>query len=245
MSQRIFAGLILSLATATSHAALLGRAPLTPGGTDYQAYYDDELNITWLADANLAATNTFGVAGICIGGTNDFTNANPLCPGPVPGPAIPSGAMDWYVAEEWIAAMNSAQYLGISNWRLPSMDRNLNGSIRCPSGPQDPLCYDNEMGYHYFRNGINSSTPSPFTNIASVAGFGYYGSSTEYAVDPSRRWLWNFGETQLYGLNPKTAPMWSWPVSPGDLLPVPVPAAAWLLGSALAVLTSIRPHAAR
>ncbi|HET9062610.1 MAG TPA: hypothetical protein VFO62_04915, partial [Candidatus Binatia bacterium] len=44
-----------------SGAALLGRLPATPGGSDYQAYYDTELDITWLADANLAQTNTFGV----------------------------------------------------------------------------------------------------------------------------------------------------------------------------------------
>ena len=52
-----------TLATATVQAALLGRLPATPGGTDYQAYYDTTLNITWLADANLAASNTFGTSG--------------------------------------------------------------------------------------------------------------------------------------------------------------------------------------
>jgi hypothetical protein len=63
-----------------------------------QAYYDTDLNITWLANANLAVTNTFGVSGI---------NAN--------------GTMDWNTAQAWIAAMNTANYLGASNWRLPTV----------------------------------------------------------------------------------------------------------------------------
>ncbi|MFK8015220.1 MAG: thrombospondin type 3 repeat-containing protein [Gammaproteobacteria bacterium] len=34
-----------------AHAQLQGRLPFTPGGTDYQAYYDETLDITWAADA--------------------------------------------------------------------------------------------------------------------------------------------------------------------------------------------------
>ena len=45
----------------TVQAALEGRLPATPGGTDYQAYYDTDLNIMWLGDANLATTNSFGL----------------------------------------------------------------------------------------------------------------------------------------------------------------------------------------
>ena len=40
----------------------------TPDGTDYQAYFDDHLNITFLGDANLAANNTFGLpVGVWLG----------------------------------------------------------------------------------------------------------------------------------------------------------------------------------
>jgi len=38
-----------------THAALVGRLAATEGGTDYQAYYDTEADLTWLADANAAA----------------------------------------------------------------------------------------------------------------------------------------------------------------------------------------------
>lgn len=46
--------LLLSL-TQTTRAALLSFGDVV---------YDSNTNLTWLADANLAATNTFGVAGI-------------------------------------------------------------------------------------------------------------------------------------------------------------------------------------
>ncbi len=52
-------GVILStLITLPAHAALIGVLPATSGGTDYQAYYDDQLDITWTANANI---NSFGV----------------------------------------------------------------------------------------------------------------------------------------------------------------------------------------
>jgi len=40
----------------SANAALIGRLAATPGGTDYQAYYDDAADLTWLADANAAGT---------------------------------------------------------------------------------------------------------------------------------------------------------------------------------------------
>lgn len=54
--------------------------------------YDDVLNVTWLQNANLAASNTFGVSGI---------EAN--------------GAMTWDTANAWVAAMNAANYQGFNN----------------------------------------------------------------------------------------------------------------------------------
>ena len=48
------------LVATEAHGALLGRVPLTPGSTDYQAYYDDGLDITWTRNANLAAVQRIG-----------------------------------------------------------------------------------------------------------------------------------------------------------------------------------------
>ena len=69
--------LFLGLVT-TANAALLGRLPATPGGTDYQAYYDEQLNITWAADPNIKATmNNWSTAnawaaGLTIGGVSGW-----------------------------------------------------------------------------------------------------------------------------------------------------------------------------
>ena len=70
---------------------------------------DDPANgITWLADANLAAGNRFGL---------------PVCTGTAssPQPCInPSGSMNYPSAAAWVAAMNAANYLGHSDWQLPT-----------------------------------------------------------------------------------------------------------------------------
>ena len=50
--------------------------------------YDDVLDIIWLQNANLAATETFGINGIDA-----------------------AGQMDWSTAQSWIVAMNAANYL--------------------------------------------------------------------------------------------------------------------------------------
>ena len=42
----------LAVVSFNTNAALLGRLSATPGGTDYQAYYDTDADLTWLADAN-------------------------------------------------------------------------------------------------------------------------------------------------------------------------------------------------
>lgn len=227
MNRRILPVILLCIA-GSSQAALLGRAPTTPGGTDYQAYYDTVLDMTWLTNANLSATNTFGVSAIC---------ADPL---PVGCPQ-PPGAMDWNVAQDWVTAMNAANYLGVNNWRLPNMDRNGDGIvINCLNVSPGILCRDNELGFMRWRNNISTAAPGPFTNIANYFGYGYYWSGTEYVDDPSRSWIMNFG---VYVQSPltKTSNNYVWAVSSGDALAaVPIPAAAWLFGGALGALGWIR-----
>jgi hypothetical protein len=70
---------------------------VNPGG---QTVYDPVAQVTWLADANLAAKQTFGVADV-----------------------NPDGSMDHAAAVQWVAAMDKADqgrgYLGQTNWQLP------------------------------------------------------------------------------------------------------------------------------
>jgi len=77
-----------------------GRSALTAGDGG-RTVYDARLAVTWLADANLAATQAFGVQ-----------NVNK------------SGSMNYATALRWVAAMNAfdrgAGYLGHNNWQLPT-----------------------------------------------------------------------------------------------------------------------------
>jgi len=50
---------LFSLITVSANATLHGRLPLTPGGTDYQAAYDDVLDITWVTNAALGVADTW------------------------------------------------------------------------------------------------------------------------------------------------------------------------------------------
>ena len=44
--------ILLTFITVSANAALAGRLPTTPAGTDWQANYDDQLDIAWAADAD-------------------------------------------------------------------------------------------------------------------------------------------------------------------------------------------------
>src|ERR1700722_2272081 len=79
------------------------------GGT----VYDVVNHVTWLEDANLPAQQRFGI---------------PLCYASGAEPCVNrSGSMNYASATAWVAAMNAANYLGHSNWQLPTTPLNDNG----------------------------------------------------------------------------------------------------------------------
>lgn len=80
-----------------------------------QAVYDTDRKITWLADTNLAKTNTFGVSGIET--SEGFYTGN----------SSNVGNMTFATAVNWLGALNAADYLGFSDWRLPTTAP-INGS---------------------------------------------------------------------------------------------------------------------
>jgi hypothetical protein len=230
MRQRILAAIILCLSAATSDAALLGRAPLTPGGTDYQAYYDDVLGITWLADANFAETSGF--------------HDNHL--------------LSWYEANGFIAELNNTSHLGIETWRLPSMDVNADEYVVKCSVATDAECRDNELGYMSVIYAAASVSPLVFENV-----FFNYWSSTDYDADNvdwpggatcnsgaegQCAWRQGFGfDSQNYVRKTYGEPYDSaelgysvWAVASGDIAVVPIPAAAWLLASAVGLLAWLK-----
>jgi len=235
----------LSLLATSANAALLSRL----GG---QAYYDDVLDITWTADANLAATQTFGVAGIS---------------------SVPAtvGQMSWDTAQAWVAAMNSAGYLGVSTWRLPHMvDIDNDGCLNNLSW------VGTDCGYNVVSTGPNASEMAnlfyqtlgnlPFFDTSGapqlpVLGIQHTGpfanlGNTLYWYDletvsnapqpdlatPDNAWYFGMPSGGQRPTGKVTiTPMTAWAVMDGDIgAVVPVPAAAWTLGSALGLLGWLR-----
>lgn len=136
--------------------------------------YDDILDVTWLQDANLAATETFGVSGI---------NAN--------------GTMDWNTAQLWINAMNDSEYLGYDNWRLPTNEpvngtnyqyvSSVNGSADYGYNITSP---NSELSHMYYVTlGLKGYVS---TTGAYQPDFGVFGNGTYNGVDQS-----SFGERDI------------------------------------------------
>ncbi len=75
-----FAFVLLGFTPAVQ-ATLTGILPATTGGSDYQAWYDDELDITWAANANINGSAAWDdqvawVTGLDIGGVTGWRLAS-------------------------------------------------------------------------------------------------------------------------------------------------------------------------
>jgi hypothetical protein len=223
--KRTLGGMILLLLTVGSaNAALLSRA----GG---QAYYDDVLNITWLADANAGAGSIYD-----------------------DGYSATDGRMTWASAQAWMGSMNTANYLGTSTWRLPTIiDTGAPGCNWANTGTDCGWNVDlssSEMAHMYYSTLGNlaycttgGSCPQAGWGLSSTGLFsnlqpdGYW-SSTTSVFESTAAWVFGFG-TGGQADDDKSALYYAWAVSSGDAL-VPVPAAVWMFGSALGVLGLVR-----
>jgi hypothetical protein len=103
--------------------------------------YDTTTGVTWLADADLAATNRFGL---------------PVCSAAATQPCVnPNGSMSYQSAVAWAQAMRSSDYLGHANWQLPTTPNSEPRSTTiCPRiGPKP---YQNQFGFNCADNGLGS-----------------------------------------------------------------------------------------
>jgi hypothetical protein len=212
-TQLIAAFLSISLLTAADANAALTTAL---GG---QVVNDTDRNVTWIADANLAATNTFGVSAI---GSD--------------------GRMNWITAQHWIGAMNTANYLGYSDWRLPT--------LTVTPGPFGEFADTGEMGHLFGELGgspmgmQNAFNKGPFDNF-QMSGYWFDKESTLITGD-AYSFCFGIFNAPSYCLGyvgfstpiPKDYPMYALAVRDGQV-PVPVPMASWLLGSGLLGLVGV------
>ncbi len=120
--------------------------------------YDDVLDVTWLQDANLAATETFGVAKIRPDGSFFSCSA----------------------AREWIRAMNAANYKGFSDWQLPKAEP-VNGVSW-----NGQLSYDGSTDEGYNISAPGSAYPGTHAHPLAHLFYQSLGNQGRYDVNGNR-----------------------------------------------------------
>ena len=166
--------------------------------------YDDVLDITWMQDANYAQTSGYDL----------------------------DGRMTWADANTWADQLS---YGGFDDWRLASAG----------NAPAYAYTATGELGHMFYNNLGNTAFTSILNNVSftdatlgggtesflNVQDYSYW-----YAEEDTPTYTWAFSTEdggKYYGYG-KGSSLYSWAVRAGDVSTVPVPAAAWLFGSALA-----------
>ena len=195
-------GVLAVLAGATTALLLVGGASagttLVPSSSGLTVY-DTVHKVYWLADADLAATDRFGLPQCPAAGTQPCVNAG--------------GSMTYTAALAWVKAMDTRKYMGVSDWQLPTTPNSEpHTATLCPRLGPKPYrnrfgfnCTDNALG-SLFYNGLGLKAPDtavaipdntvgPFSNLQPYLywgltpgkgghttfsfGNGYQGSNTD------------------------------------------------------------------
>lgn len=196
--------------------------------------YDDVLNLTWLQDANYAATQYANSVGTL--GDSD-------------------GLMNWTVANAWAANLvyhDSVRNVDYSDWRLPTMVDT--GALGCNIANIGTDCGMNvqtvsgstiysEMAHMYFNNlglksyrsptgavqsdfGLFGNGTSGIQNnvglIHNLQGYMYWSNLGMATTNLSSAWTFDPYYGFQYG-DPKTNEHFAWAVTFGDVAAAPVP----------------------
>lgn len=237
---KLTAGAALLVLSSPSFAALVAR-DLDGNLSTIEAVYDSDQDISWLANANLATTSTFGVLGI-----------------------DPSGRMTQLQAQQWVGALNTNAYLGLTDWRLPTA---LTPDDTCSSpGAQSQgyNCTGSEMGSLFYEGlggtqavsiaNSNNGDLDLFSNVQLVglpcgSNCTYppsYWTSTLYPGFPTYAYTFDFNagfqNAAHVSAGGDGSSKYAWAVHDGvvgaPIAPVPLPAAGWLMLSGLGLLAT-------
>lgn len=173
-----------------------------------------------------------------------------------------TGYMDFWGAKAWVNYLNSISYAGINDWRLPNVtpvngisfnhtlsfngttDRGFNSTAVNATASELAHLYLNELGNLSAFNtaggaqaGSGLINTGPFSNFQSAP----YWSGAEYAftsaTDFDHAWLFsNSNGAQGSGPKNDNSRFYAIAVHDGQIAAVPLPAAVWLMSSALAGL---------
>lgn len=190
-----------SLVSGTAQAALQGR-DLNGSIGSFEAYYDTDLNITWLAAANntamtWAAANTWAANLSFTDGVNTYDN--------------------------WRLPIVIDTGTSGCDFAYTSTDCGYN--VNTATSEMAHLFYDELGNKAYFTTagaspqaGWGLTNTGPFTNLQLQPGI--YWSGSVYAPDISRAWYVDFSIGRQYH-NPTYAGYYALAVSPGDVAAVP------------------------
>jgi len=172
------------------------------------AYYDTTLNITWLADANLALTSGYDTQS----------------------PPFALGAMTWHNATVWAESLDIH---GVTGWRLPGMFLPVGctqSAFSCSDAP-------GEMSHLFEFTLGGAGNTGPFANVSMDSPYwaGPLVSYDDYP-GPAHAFAFSFGnglrgDTDELGLS-----LYAWGVRDGDIANVPEPQSFGLMLAGLATL---------
>lgn len=214
---------MLLLACADSPTSPLGRSPqalrVPPPPVNWlfsvdngRAVYDSLHKVTWLANANFAATQSFGLPGV-----------------------DSSGSMDYATALAWVDSLNAmnagAGYLGHNSWQLPTTPLDDGSCSSFNNGNFGFGCDSSMMGFLYntaFRE-TEPASVAPWPN-AAVGPFHHvqsylYWSATQDTLNKSVKNGYNSFSFNngFQGSNIDTNYLYVLPMIPGQMAGAPQP----------------------
>lgn len=206
--------LLAFIFTGTAAAALVDRGN--------GLIYDTDMNITWTQDANLLNTMM----------TSDPNLPNKISaalPGYIPVNPVSSGLTTWWGAQTFITYLNSINYKGYNDWRLPitpviayALDPGVSSSelghlylVELGGLPNLSISTNHNSNYNLFTNIQNASYWSGTELVTYV-----YGTTTPITPN-DYAWRFIFGGGQ-YGVV-KNSYYNLWPVRSGDSVSAQTP----------------------
>jgi hypothetical protein len=195
--------------------------------TTFEAYYDTDLNITWLANANYAGTvMSWPTANAWAAGLNPYG----------------SGITGWRLPTVIDKDGPDADALGNDGCYYAYSGTDCGYNVDTATGEMAHLFYATLGNKAYYSTTGTAAQPGwGLTNTGPFAlQAGYYWSATEYAPGTGDAWFFHFNYgNQVYF--PKANEVPAWAVHSGDVgapsdlgaSTVPVPATLWLFGSGL------------